>query len=82
MNTKNLTPQIATAVTHLNIQDLPIELVELSNEALFQVCGGITEIWYDAARPCTRWWAHFGTGSGDSLCGEVLHERLPTLFGD
>ena len=79
MNTKNLTPQIGKAVNYLNIQDLPVELVELSDEALSQVCGGTRGVWYDAARPCTSWWAHFGIGSGDILCGEV---RVETLYGD
>jgi len=41
MQKKNLTPQIAKSVDCLSIQDLPVELVELSNEALSQVYGGI-----------------------------------------
>jgi len=40
MKKKNLTPQIAKSVNCLSIQDLPVELVELSDEALSQVYGG------------------------------------------
>jgi hypothetical protein len=40
MKKKNLTPQIAKSVTCLSIQDLSVELVELSDEALSQVYGG------------------------------------------
>jgi hypothetical protein len=41
MKKKNLTPQIAKSVNCLSIQNLPVELVELSDEALSQVYGGI-----------------------------------------
>jgi hypothetical protein len=40
MKKKNLTPQIAKSVNCLSIQDLSVELVELSDEALSQVYGG------------------------------------------
>jgi bacteriocin leader peptide (microcyclamide/patellamide family) len=40
MNKKNLMPHVAQPVKPLTIQDLPTELIELSNEALFQVWGG------------------------------------------
>ena len=41
MQKKNLTPQIAKSVDCLSIQNLSVELVELSDEALSQVYGGI-----------------------------------------
>ena len=40
MKEKNLTPQIAKSVNCLRIEDLSVELVELSDEALPQVYGG------------------------------------------
>jgi bacteriocin leader peptide (microcyclamide/patellamide family) len=40
MHKKNLIPQVAQPVKHLTIQNLPAEMVELSNEALSQVRGG------------------------------------------
>lgn len=43
MKKKNITPQIAKSVNCLSIQDLPVELVELSDEALSQVYGGEAE---------------------------------------
>ena len=43
MKKKKLTPQIAKSINCLSIQDLPVELVELSHEALSQVYGGETE---------------------------------------
>jgi hypothetical protein len=47
MNKKNLTTQTNDSTKHLSIQDLPVTLVELSDEALSQVRGGV---WYDADR--------------------------------
>ena len=47
MNKKNLTTQTNDSTKRLPIQDLPVALVELSDEALSQVRGGV---WYDADR--------------------------------
>jgi len=41
MNPKNLVPQMVNSVNHITIQDLPAELVEMSEEELQQVVGGI-----------------------------------------
>jgi hypothetical protein len=41
MNQKNLTTQVKNSANRLTIKDLPAEMVELSDEALSQVCGGI-----------------------------------------
>jgi hypothetical protein len=51
MQKKNLTPQIAKSVDCLSIQDLPVELVELSDEALSQVYGGIETLEAPWKRP-------------------------------
>jgi hypothetical protein len=40
MHQKKLIPQATTPINCITIQDLPSELVELSDEALSQVCGG------------------------------------------
>ena len=40
MHKNNLISKAITPVNHITIQDLPAELVELSDEALSQVCGG------------------------------------------
>ena len=40
MSKENLTTQAKNFATHLTIEDLPAEIVELSDEALSQVCGG------------------------------------------
>jgi hypothetical protein len=40
MDKKNLRPQLAPTVSHINIQDLATEMVELSEETLSQVWGG------------------------------------------
>jgi bacteriocin-like protein len=41
MHNKNLIPQVAESVNYLSIGDLPIKLVELSEEDLSQVYGGM-----------------------------------------
>jgi hypothetical protein len=69
------------AVNHLNVQDLPVELVELSDEALSQIWGGVRKVRNDADLNCTRWWVHFSPGAGDYPCEEVLFERKPFLRG-
>jgi hypothetical protein len=40
MDKKKLTSQVAQPVSKLPVQNTPIKLVELSDEALSQVCGG------------------------------------------
>jgi bacteriocin leader peptide (microcyclamide/patellamide family) len=40
MDKKNLMSQIAQPANRLTIKDLPVELIELSDEALSQVWGG------------------------------------------
>ena len=40
MHKNNLISKAITPVNHITIQDLPAELVELSDEALSQVCRG------------------------------------------
>jgi len=40
MNKKNVTTQANDFGNRLTIKDLPVELAELSDEALSQVCGG------------------------------------------
>ena len=41
MNKQNVTTQANDSGDRLTIKDLPVELAELSDEALSQVCGGI-----------------------------------------
>jgi bacteriocin leader peptide (microcyclamide/patellamide family) len=43
MDKKNLMSQVAHPINKLTVQDLPIELAELSDEALSQILGG--QIW-------------------------------------
>jgi hypothetical protein len=50
MQKKNLTAQIAKSVDCLSIENLPVELVELSDEALSQVYGGLET----REAPCKR----------------------------
>jgi bacteriocin-like protein len=40
MDKKNLIPQVVLSVNHINIQDLPSEMVELSEEEMSQITGG------------------------------------------
>ena len=48
MDQKKLRPQVAQRVSHITIQDLPTELVELSENDLQSLVGGIgIDRWYD-----------------------------------
>ncbi|HEY9796917.1 MAG TPA: DUF5837 family cyanobactin class RiPP [Leptolyngbyaceae cyanobacterium] len=82
MDKKNLVPQAAQPVNKLSIQDLPIELAELSEEVLSQVSGGA--VGYDYFEPllfdpcCTCVWNPPG-GPLDPLdpYGDVFILPLP-----
>jgi hypothetical protein len=74
MNKKNLKTQANNSASRLTIKNLPAEVVELSEEALSQIWGGV-EVRNDADVRCTRWWVHFSPGAGEYPCEEVLAER-------
>jgi hypothetical protein len=57
---KDLMSQAAQPVNRITIQDLPTELVELSNEGLSQVWGGIKPKHDVPKRPKSRIYENWG----------------------
>jgi len=54
MDKENLRPQVAQTVSHITIQNLPTELVELSENDLQSLFGGRVNV-VDRCTPHWRW---------------------------
>jgi hypothetical protein len=75
MDKKSLRPQVAQLVSHITIQNLPTELVELSENDLLSVVGGKGNH-VNVVDPCTPHWRFGRIPVGHPRCSPMRPREL------